>query len=104
MDLSRLESWIRPSERVFRQIESETGIGVRTLRSRCRDRRVVAARNAAIYRLHADYGWDAPRIGQVLGYDRTTVMHSIGRHALENGLPAPEGCINRAKRRVGNAN
>lgn len=55
----------------------EFGTTVEYVKTRRRKRNLVDARNRIIRRLFTNYNWDKSRIARALGFDHSTVIHSL---------------------------
>jgi hypothetical protein len=89
---------LSPSMKVLAECALESGLNVADLLAAGRRGVAVPARRKAMYRLWTELGWSLSKIGRRFGRDHTGVMHAVGMHALQHGLPATEGCFKRALR------
>lgn len=75
---------------ILNEIAIEHGQSVDDIRGARRHRQLVRARQHAAYRLRTETEMSFTQIGRVLRRDHTTIIHSVGMYAAENGLPCPD--------------
>lgn len=67
---------------IVEEVQLKYGITPLEMKSRYRDRRLVMARHEAFYRMRHETTLSLPQIAQRMGgFDHTSVLHGIKRHA-----------------------
>lgn len=83
------------ARRIMVEAAAEYHVSVVDLVSERRDKRSVAARQCAMWRIKRALPWSLPRIGRAFGdRDHTTVLHAIRRHQARidagEAMPCPD--------------
>lgn len=77
---------------ILAEVAGRHAVPIVDMRGRRRLPRIVLARQEFYYLALVQTEHTMWKIGSVLGYDNTTVMHGAAQHARRNDLPAPRGC------------
>jgi len=84
LDMAELPTALPHWKKIARVVASKHGLTFEDLMSRRRDRKSVAARFEAYYRIRNETTMSLPQIGMRFGgKDHTTVMHGIRRHTAK---------------------
>lgn len=67
---------IRPRDALLALVEAATGVEVRAILGRRRDRSIARARHVAIYLLRQELDLSYPELGRLFGRDHATAMAS----------------------------
>jgi chromosomal replication initiator protein len=70
---------------IVEQVAREYLVTVEVIRGPWKNRRVVRARQEAMYRLRHETRLSTPQIGNLLNRDHSTVLYGIGRHGERVG-------------------
>ncbi|MEY4932683.1 MAG: hypothetical protein RLZZ403_1003 [Pseudomonadota bacterium] len=93
LPIGPMRTWVQSTPRkhwrdILVEVSEEYGISIEAIQSGKRPTRIVAARQAACYRMRAESQMSLPQIGRVLGgRDHTTVLHGCKAHARRHNLP-----------------
>jgi chromosomal replication initiation ATPase DnaA len=78
-----------PLADIIAGVAAQHGISINDIRSCRRSRRVVYARQEAMYLAYELTEASYPMIAAAVGKDHTSVLHGVRRHAERAGLPIP---------------
>jgi chromosomal replication initiation ATPase DnaA len=84
------KDYLRPSK-IITEVIHKHGLTRVQLKSKCQTRQYVAARQELAYRLRTECCLSYPQIGEILGKDHSTIMHSCRRYAAEIAKAANHG-------------
>jgi chromosomal replication initiator protein len=68
------------SKIVTRAVAQKHGISTIEIKSARQSKKIVTARNEAIYRIFCKTTFSLPLIGRLFNRDHTTIIHSLRRH------------------------
>lgn len=94
---TREEVWFSPGRSVrniIADVAFEHGLTVRDILGSGRQRKLVVARHAAMYRAACETLCSLPQLGRFFGdRDHTTVLHGIQAHCRRTGDALPRGMV-----------
>jgi chromosomal replication initiation ATPase DnaA len=82
--------FFRPAK-IITEVIHKHGLTRVQLRSKCQTPQYVAARQELAYRLREELALSYPQIGEILGKDHSTIMHSCRRYAAKLAAEASNG-------------
>jgi chromosomal replication initiation ATPase DnaA len=82
--------FFRPAK-IITEVIHKHGLTRVQLRSKCQTPQYVAARQELAYRLREELALSYPQIGEILGKDHSTIMHSCRRYAAKLAAEVSRG-------------
>ena len=65
---------------ILSEVALRHGVTVAQLKSDCRARDVIVARQEAMWRCHGEKRWSLKQIGRALNRDHSTILHGVRAH------------------------